>query len=208
LLLDLKYTHTRTFALQHSHQWRSRCNRSPWRPETKIPARPGLRSSFHRATSPHKATNSHAHNEHPCAYIQAKMPRRERFLTTGHKPGQRRTPPLAGAPRARRAAAGPPVAPFPTRPSPASAKATHDSVPPRPGSGLVAGRPRYVSNVRPISFDSRVTVPGAHGGSSELEAASHAPAQRSNAGDRILHKAQRRLPGTHAEPVRGALRAR
>eukprot|EP00966_Prymnesium_polylepis_P078476 1819230-Prymnesium_polylepis.1 len=35
------------------------------------------------------------------------MPRRERFLTTGHKPRQRRTPPRAAAPRARRAAAGP-----------------------------------------------------------------------------------------------------
>eukprot|EP00966_Prymnesium_polylepis_P085166 1971881-Prymnesium_polylepis.1 len=44
------------------------------------------------------------------------MPRRERFLTTGHKPGQRRTPARAAAPRARRAAAGPLVAPFPTRP--------------------------------------------------------------------------------------------
>ena len=90
-----------------------------------------LRSSCHRATSPHMATNIHAHNEHPCAHIQANMPRRERFLTTGHKPRQRRTPPRSGAPRARRAAAGPPLAPFPTRPSPASAKATHDSVPPQ-----------------------------------------------------------------------------
>ena len=118
-----------------------------------------LRPSCHRATNPHMATNIHAHNEHPCAHIQANMPRRERFLTTGHKPGQHRTPPRAAAPRARRAAAGPLVAPFLTRPPPASAKATHDSVPPRPGSGLVAGRPLHVSNVRPISFDSRLAVP-------------------------------------------------
>ena len=167
-----------------------------------------LRSSCHRATNPHMATNIHAHNEHPCAHFQANMPRRERFLTTGHKPGQRRTPPRAAAPRARRAAAGPLVAPFLTRPPPASAKATHDSVPPRPGSGLVAGRPLHVSNVRPISFDSRIGISEAHRGSNELEGASHAPAQRSNAGARILRKAQGRLPGTRAEPVRGALRAR
>ena len=167
-----------------------------------------LRSSCNRATNPHMATNIHAHNEHPCAHFQANMPRRERFLTSGHKPGQHRTPLRAAAPRARRAAAGPLVAPFPTRPSPARAKATHDSVPPRPGSGLVAGRPLPVSNVRPISFDSRLAVPEAHRGSNELEVASHAPAQRSNAGARILRKAQGRLPGTRAEPVRGALRAR
>ena len=167
-----------------------------------------LRPSCHPATNPHMATNIHAHNEHPCAHIQANMPRRERFLTTGHKPGQHRTPPRAAAPRARRAAAGPLVAPFLTRPPPASAKATHDSVPPRPGSGLVAGRPLPVSIVRPMSFDSQLAVSEAHRGSIDLEGASHAPAQRSNAGARILRKAQGRLPGTRAEPVRGALRAR
>ena len=167
-----------------------------------------LRSSCHRATNPHMATNIHAHNEHPCAHFQANMPRRERFLTSGHKPGQHRTPLRAAAPRARRAAAGPLVAPFLTRPPPASAKATHDSVPPRPGSGLVAGRPLPVSIVRPMSFDSQLAVSEAHRGSIDLEGASHAPAQRSNAGARILRKAQGRLPGTRAEPVRGALRAR
>ena len=53
-------THKRKFALQHSHQWRSRCCRSPRRPETTIPARPTA------IIVPPSDQSTHG-NQHSCA---------------------------------------------------------------------------------------------------------------------------------------------